>query len=308
MERHLTFAPGELPDYFAVIQPELERALGYYLPTGPEPDYKVFNEALGVALLEGKRFRPMLTVLGAEVVGGRFSTVLPAAVGIEYVHTSSLIFDDLPCMDNATQRRGHLALHLRYGEAVAVLVALTLLNTSYGLLLKAEASQSLTRNAHSELVKAIGPIGLIGGQFFDLTVESQTRKTKTIDSARILKTSALIGLSLRVGALLSGATLQQLAALSSFADLVGMAYQISDDITDRQEDSYRAKSPRANEFTIREGKTQSTVGLVSDAQSIILDMFGSTRAALLLCEVASYSADLGGRLAGRSNDHPDREN
>lgn len=121
------------------VDPLVERALGRHLPVVPSDAHAVFNEALRYAVFPGgKRLRPVLTLLGAELVSGRREDVLQAAAAVGFLHNSSLVLDDLPCMDDATERRGRVALHGRYGEGVAVLVALALMNASYGLILSGE--------------------------------------------------------------------------------------------------------------------------------------------------------------------------
>ena len=144
---------ADLWGYVDVVRSEIDRALMNHLPLIPVDVGSSFNDALRYSLFPGgKRLRPVLTLLGAELIGGRGSEAMTAAVAVEYVHTSSLIFDDLPCMDNATQRRGLDALHRRYGEGLAVLVALALLNTSYGLVLNnrnATPQQRMQAHPHS---------------------------------------------------------------------------------------------------------------------------------------------------------------
>ncbi|MEJ7710749.1 MAG: polyprenyl synthetase family protein [Pyrinomonadaceae bacterium] len=120
-----------------------------------------FNEALRYALFPGgKRLRPVLTLLGGELLGASRAQLMAAASAVEFVHTSSLIFDDLPCMDNARERRGQVALHARFGEGLSVLVALALMNASYGLMFEDhQQSSSIAMRAHSELVDCIGAGG-----------------------------------------------------------------------------------------------------------------------------------------------------
>src|SRR6201999_960594 len=118
-----------------------------------------------------KRLRPILTILGAELVGGKAESVLPASVAVEFVHTSSLIFDDLPCMDNANKRRGKTSLHEKFGEGLAILVALGFLNASYGLVfVNHHGLPERAMQAHAEIVECVGAAGMIGGQAVDLAL------------------------------------------------------------------------------------------------------------------------------------------
>lgn len=285
-------ACAELWDYVDAVRPELERALMDYLPTAPAPVSSNFNDALRYALFPGgKRLRPVLTMIGAELVGGRRRDVLAAAAAVEYVHTSSLIFDDLPCMDNAIERRGLDAMHLRYGEGLAVLVALALLNASYGLVFANGHEERRCVQAHRELVESIGTSGMVTGQTVDL---SDAAGCDGFDPVRNLKTSALMSLSLRLGAILSGADARQLAALSRFAELIGQAYQISDDVIDLDEDAaLLVGGGRAATLACERGARAAKLRvarMVADAQDVLAAEFGATRPALLLGEMADYVA------------------
>jgi geranylgeranyl diphosphate synthase type II len=283
---------ADLWSYVDAVRPEIERALTNYMPTAPTSTDTSFNDALRYALFPGgKRLRPVLTLIGAELVGGRIRDVMAAAAAVEYVHTSSLIFDDLPCMDDAAERRGLETLHLRYGEGLAVLVALALLNASYGLVFTNDRDQQQCIDAHRELVECVGTNGMVTGQTVDL---SDAVGRDEFDAVRNLKTSALMRLSLRLGAILSGADAGQLTALSQFAELIGQAYQLSDDMIDLNEDAllcvggartatlaYERGAPDAK---LRVGR------MAAEAKSVLTAEFGTTRPALLLGEIADYIA------------------
>ena len=126
---------AELWQYIEKHRAQIEKSLREHLPLAPPKIETRFNEAVEYALFSGgKRLRPVLTLLGAELFGGKPELMMPAAVAGEFIHTSSLIFDDLPCMDNAPERRGKTSLHEKFGEGLAVLVAIGFLNASYGLI------------------------------------------------------------------------------------------------------------------------------------------------------------------------------
>ncbi|MDQ3089298.1 MAG: polyprenyl synthetase family protein, partial [Acidobacteriota bacterium] len=125
---------ADLWQYVEKHKPNIEKSLREHLPLAPPNIETQFNEAVEYALFSGgKRLRPVLTLLGAELFGGTAEIILPSAVAVEFIHTSSLIFDDLPCMDNADKRRGKTSLHEKFGEGLAVLVAIGFLNASYAL-------------------------------------------------------------------------------------------------------------------------------------------------------------------------------
>ncbi|HEY0406931.1 MAG TPA: polyprenyl synthetase family protein [Pyrinomonadaceae bacterium] len=295
-EATTTTADG-LWDYVAEMRPHIESALLQKLPLAHAGVESSFNDALRYSLFPGgKRLRPVLTLLAAEATGGHAHLVLPAAVAVEYIHNSSLIFDDLPCMDDAAKRRGQSALHARYGEGLAVLVALALMNASYGLIFDVPVRNSqLTINAHAELVECIGARGMVAGQSVDLASEARAPRIDArddYDAVRNLKTSALIRMALRVGAILSGASERHLSALSRFAELLGDAYQTRDDMLDLHEDAALASmAARRATFALERGESdtgQRVASLIADAKRAIVAEFGPTRPTLMLCELADY--------------------
>jgi geranylgeranyl diphosphate synthase type II len=176
----------------------------------------------------GKRLRPWLTIFGARIVsqpqpdeGPPEERVLRAACAVEFVHASSLILDDLPCMDNAHLRRGNPALHRVFGEDRALLTGLALLNQAYALF-------GETPELIREAAECIGVDGMIGGQAIDLCPDIEKFSLEERDR----KTSALMRLALTAGALTLGASREQVAPLASAGLLLGRAYQICDDILD----------------------------------------------------------------------------
>ncbi|HEX8493573.1 MAG TPA: polyprenyl synthetase family protein [Pyrinomonadaceae bacterium] len=284
-------------EYVAMMRPRIEQALLQKLPLAHVGVETFFNDALRYSLFPGgKRLRPVLTLLGAEVAGGRALDVLPAAAAVEYIHNSSLIFDDLPCMDDALKRRGQSALHTRYGEGLAVLVALALMNASYGLIFDVRVSDNrLIVKAHAELVECIGARGMVAGQSVDLAGgirAASINERDADDSVRNLKTSALIRMALRVGAILNGANERQLSALSTFAELLGCAYQGRDDMLDMKEDeALLTTAARRLTFALERGERDTShrvAALTARAKETLIMEFGPTRPAQLLCEMADY--------------------
>jgi geranylgeranyl diphosphate synthase type II len=287
-------------DYVAATRPGLEEALSAHLPAASPQIGTLFNEALRYALFPGgKRLRPVLTMLGAELVGGRPEDVLRAAVAVEYIHTSSLIFDDLPCMDDAAERRGRTALHARYGEGLAILVALALMNASYGLVFSnVRINMEHALAAHAELVEGIGARGMVAGQSVDLTSANLESDRADFERLRNLKTSALIRMALRLGAILSGANDVQLGVIARYAELLGDAYQTSDDLLDMQEDLSLIEAaapprllPRRATFALERGAGDAILriaALTSEAKYTLVSEFGATSTVNLLSELADY--------------------
>ena len=280
-----------LADYVARMRPLIEESLRRHLPLADAQFETPYNEALEYALFPGgKRLRPVLTLLGAELVGGRAEEVLDAAVAVELIHTSSLIFDDLPCMDDARVRRGREPLHRRYGDGVAILVALGLLNTAYGITLSAApAEPALARAAHAEIVECVGARGMVAGQAIDLAGGgARAGASGEFDAARNLKTTALMRLAACVGAILCGADARQLGALARVAELLGHAYQTRDDLHDQHEDT--ASSPaEAHEADHAAGR-ERIEAQVAEVKLVLAREFEDGGAASRLRELADFVA------------------
>ena len=288
---------AKLWNYVEIVKPEIENALQSHLPNAPSVIGTNFNDALHYSLFPGgKRLRPVLTLLGAEIVGGKRAKVLPTAAAIEFIHTSSLIFDDLPCMDDAPERRGKTALHQKYGEGTAVLVGLALLNASYGLVFtNVNGNSNQAIRAHAELVNCIGAAGMVGGQSVDLAMAVNGYSEHDADdfeTLKNLKTSALIRMAVTVGAIQSGANDCQIAALTKFSELLGDAYQTTDDLLDLNEDLRLSQTTeRHKTFALEQGISEArarVVNLVEEAKKTLRDEFGTVAPTAYFCDLADY--------------------
>ena len=185
----------------------------------------------------GKRLRPMLMEASFQMFGGRSEEIYPFMAAMEMVHTYSLVHDDLPAMDNDEYRRGKKTTHAVYGEAMAILTGDALLNYAYETV-----AAALSHNPGDEkLVKAFlvfakkaGIHGMIGGQVVDVESEKKAQQVdqKKLDFIYRLKTSALIESSLMIGAILAGATDQEVSLMEEAGTRLGLAFQIQDDILD----------------------------------------------------------------------------
>lgn len=184
----------------------------------------------------GKRLRPSLLIASAEAVGGNRSDVLPFAVAVEFLHTYTLIHDDLPALDNDSLRRGKPTNHKVFGEAIAILAGDALLTQAFVLmtnpfLMEATSHINILR-ASQEIAKAMGSTGVIGGQVVDLESEGKEIDASTLEYIHIYKTGFFFKACVRAGAILSGASHSQLGALSRYGAHIGLAFQIIDDILD----------------------------------------------------------------------------
>ena len=290
---------NDLWNYVEKSKPQIEDALRRYLPLAPPDIETKFNEAVEYAIFSGgKRLRPVLTLLGAELINGNTETLLPCAVAVEFVHTSSLIFDDLPCMDNAGERRGKTSLHEKYGEGIAILVALGLLNSSYGLIFVNQQNfPNRAIEALVEMVKCVGAAGMVGGQSVDLALAKRvgafdfSAGNYNSESVRNLKTSALMRLAVKIGAILVGANHSELKHLSRFAELLGDAYQLSDDLIDLEEDNAIFSQNKTFAGNRGQNEAQSKLhGLVEEAKRVLIDNFPPNEAQNCLIQLADYLA------------------
>lgn len=192
------------------------------------------DEAMEYSLMAGgKRIRPILLMAAAEAVGMKGYNFLPVACGLEMIHTYSLIHDDLPCMDNDDYRRGRLTNHKVYGEAMAVLAGDGLLTLAFEVMLEQRnVDPKVLIETIREMAMCAGNFGMVGGQGLDMDFEGKDITAEEMRKLHAGKTGALFIAAIRGGAHLAGATDEQLLALTKFADLLGLAFQITDDILD----------------------------------------------------------------------------
>ena len=291
---------SDLWRYVEDKMPQIENSLREHLPLAPAKIETKFNEAVEYALFSGgKRLRPVLTLLGGELVGGKSEVMVPAACAVEFIHTSSLIFDDLPCMDNANERRGKTSLHEKYGEGLAVLVAIGFLNASYNLVfVNHKNSPERAIEAHFEIVECVGAAGMVGGQSVDLALAKGANSNDSLnadyefETVRNLKTSALMRLALRVGAILAGANQKELTHLSRFAILLGDAYQLSDDLLDLEEDKEIFSVNKT--FAANKGLDLAQIKLqtiVEEAKQVLIENYSPSGARDCLIQLTDYLAE-----------------
>jgi len=181
----------------------------------------------------GKRVRPVLCLLACEAVGGRVSEALPGALALEYVHTYSLIHDDLPAMDDDDLRRGRPTNHKVFGEGHAILAGDALLTEAFGVLASADLDPVRRAEALALLAEGAGWRGMAGGQALDLEGEKvASYGLGHLQLIHRLKTGALLRAALEIGAVLGGAAPAERQALRAYGEAIGLAFQIQDDILD----------------------------------------------------------------------------
>ena len=218
-----------LNDYKVLIENEIDRLY----PQNNEVLYKELIDASRYSLLlGGKRIRPVIMLEFCKLFGGEIKDVINFAIALEMIHTYSLIHDDLPCMDNDDMRRGKPSCHVKYGEDIALLAGDTLLTESFKIAADSSAEDSLKIKAISVLAQRAGLHGMIGGQVMDLSFEKNKPDLDSLRTMYIKKTGCLISAACEIGAIIGGASDEQIDIAQNYAVNLGLAFQIIDDILD----------------------------------------------------------------------------
>ncbi|HEX3031152.1 MAG TPA: farnesyl diphosphate synthase [Bacillota bacterium] len=218
----------------------VDEALNSFLPGEQVAPASVHQAMRYSVFAGGKRLRPVLVMAAAEAVGGSEKAVLPAACALELIHTYSLIHDALPAMDNDDFRRGRPTNHKVYGEATAILAGDALLTQAFEVLATVDEAAGQTPAAVlrvcREVAQAAGSLGMVGGQVADMEAENQPATPDLLQFIHSHKTGALCRAAVRAGAILAGADQSQLDRLTDYAEKLGLAFQITDDILDIEGD------------------------------------------------------------------------
>ncbi len=214
----------------------IENALREYLNENPEL-YGVLWESMRYSVgAGGKRVRPMLTLEFCKLCGGDVISALPFACAVELIHTYSLIHDDLPCMDDDDMRRGKPSNHIEFGEDTALLAGDALQSLAFEIMLSPDTLSKCpadrAANAACALAKLCGASGMVGGQVIDLQYEDKQADEHIITQMHRLKTGALIKAACLMGAIVAGADEEKLTAAAEYADCIGLAFQLVDDVLD----------------------------------------------------------------------------
>lgn len=258
------------------------------------------DEAMAYSLMaNGKRLRPIILMATADAVGKNGYNFLPIAAGLEMIHTYSLIHDDLPCMDDDDYRRGKPTNHKVYGEAMAVLAGDALLTLAFEVMLEQKnVAPEILIETVREVAMCAGNFGMVGGQALDLDNEGKEITAEELRKMHSGKTGALFIAAVRSGARLAGANDEQLLALTRFADLLGLAFQITDDILDvtgnseemgkeAGSDEKKRKSTYVSLYTL-EGAQELAKKTVEEAMEC-LGIFGEKANALRLITTMLYT-------------------
>jgi geranylgeranyl diphosphate synthase type II len=244
----------------------VDRALERHIQSHQERSQTTWKAMRYALFPGGKRIRPILTLAAGELFGGAHKELLPFACAIEMIHTYSLVHDDLPALDNDDFRRGAPTTHKAFGEGLALLAGDGLLTEAFHLMSSPAAARSAAPKLVIELIhevsRAAGTMGLVGGQVLDLQAENKTVDLATLEYIHVQKTGALIVAALRVGARIAGAAAADLRRITRYGEFLGLAFQISDDILDVEEDTGAVPSPDFGHPEKRKATYASVVGIV----------------------------------------------
>jgi len=225
----------EAPEFLASYATKLEKSVIKVLAKHQQVIEPRLWDAMSYALLAGgKRVRPALLLACFKACGGvNENLAMPAAISIECMHTYSLIHDDLPCMDDDDLRRGKPTCHKQFDEATAVLAADALQTLAFECLTQIDMDADIRINLIRRLAIASGAQGMVGGQMMDMQAEvSGVHSVLEVERIHLHKTGALIRYSCEAGALLAGASKEELYACSRYGEAVGLLFQVADDILD----------------------------------------------------------------------------
>jgi geranylgeranyl diphosphate synthase, type II len=231
-------APLTLPAFFEEDRLAVDAQLEKLLPLETTPPASIHEAMRYSVLAGGKRIRPILCLETARIFTTDVTPALHPACAIEFIHTYSLIHDDLPALDNDDLRRGKPTSHKKFGEAAAILAGDALLTLAFEVVAAAPVDAERRVAMLTEIATAAGTVnGMVGGQVADLEAEGKPVAKKMLEYIHRSKTAALIRASVTAGALCVGASKEDVARLRRFGEKIGWAFQVTDDILDVEESS-----------------------------------------------------------------------
>lgn len=264
----------------------IDKYLDKYLVMHDLPQ-KIIYEAMRYSVFAGgKRLRPILMTEVFCMCGGNAEEIMPFACAMEMIHTYSLIHDDLPAMDNDDLRRGKATSHIKFGEATAILAGDALLTKAFETAAQYKGNDmAKTITAIGMLAKSAGTEGMIGGQIIDIESENKKIDINELEYLHLLKTGAIIRSSCTIGALLAGASDEEMNAVDDFAKNLGIAFQIRDDILDVTGNEEELGKPIGSDAAEHKNTYVTLLGLekakklvkqYSDNAQRSLDIFGKS--------------------------------
>jgi geranylgeranyl diphosphate synthase type II len=233
-----TISPMNLPPFFEEDLQLVDAALQQLMPAEETPPQSIHQAMRYSVFAGGKRIRPILCLETARIFAQDVTPALHPACAIEFIHTYSLIHDDLPALDNDDLRRGKPTCHKQFGEAIAILAGDALLTLAFETLGATPVNTELRVKMLTEVATSAGTMnGMVGGQVADLEAEGKTVGPETLEYIHRSKTAALIRASITAGAICAGAPEEEITRLRHFGETIGWAFQVTDDILDVEESS-----------------------------------------------------------------------
>src|SRR2546425_1473106 len=230
--------PMTLPPFFEEDLQLVDAALQQLIPAEEPPPQSIHQAMRYSVVAGGKRIRPILCLETARIFAQNVTPALHPACAIEFIHTYSLIHDDLPALDNDDLRRGKPTCHKQFGEAIAILAGDALLTLAFETLGATPVNTELRIKMLTEIATSAGTMnGMVGGQVADLEAEGKTVGPETLEYIHRSKTAALIRASITAGAICAGAPEEEITRLRHFGETIGWAFQVTDDILDVEESS-----------------------------------------------------------------------
>ncbi len=253
--------PNEVKKLLSIRGKQVEDWLSSCLDTLPARER--LREAMNYSLLAGgKRLRPVLCLSSASLFGLSAEKVLPFACALEMIHTYSLIHDDLPAMDDDDLRRGRPSCHKAFDEATAILAGDALLTDAFAFMASCDLPAQQILSAIRETATAAGSAGMVGGQVMDMEYTGRTGVAlDTLRTLHALKTGAMFRAACVTGALLAGASEQDVTALRAYGEALGVTFQIVDDILDETSDTATLGKPTGSDVEMGKTTYPSLIGL-----------------------------------------------
>jgi geranylgeranyl diphosphate synthase, type II len=273
-----------LPQFFEEDRLSVDASLGRLLPAEFTPPSSIHQAMRYSVFAGGKRLRPILCLESARIFSVEVSPALHPACAIEFIHTYSLIHDDLPALDNDDLRRGKPTCHKKFGEATAILAGDALLTLAFETIGSAPIDVARRASILSEVASAAGTVnGMVGGQVADLEAEGKPVTLQMLEYIHRSKTAALIRASVTSGALSVGADEEDVSRLRRFGETIGWAFQVTDDILDVEEPSAALGKTAGKDIAQQKATYPSVYGL-ERSHEIARDL--ATKA---IAELAPYS-------------------
>lgn len=273
----------KLPPFFEEARVAVDEHLDKLLPAESVPPSSIHQAMRYSVFAGGKRIRPILCLEAARIFDGEVSQALFPGCAIEFIHTYSLIHDDLPALDNDDLRRGKPTCHKKFGEATAILAGDALLTLAFETIAATPVASDQRVAIVQEVATAAGTVnGMVGGQVADLEAEGKKVGAETLEYIHKSKTAALIRASITTGALAAGAPAGDVERLRRFGETIGWAFQVTDDILDVEESSAALGKTAGKDIAQQKATYPAVFGLERSRQ------FANELASRAIAELQGY--------------------